>query len=172
MTQTSPSGFIRTEEQAILDTEALRLRSRGMTYQKIADSLGVTKATAYNRVQRALTAIPKEAVEEYRKLETERLDTMLERVMEKVTHDDGKSGFLFAVDRALAIMDRRAKLLGLDSPVKTVNVTVDAADLEIIRLSEQLGVDGHELESRILSEISNNKNTALNGAGKTSETGD
>ena len=136
MTQTSPSGFIRTEEQAILDTEALRLRSRGMTYQKIADSLGVTKATAYNRVQRALAAIPAEAVDEYRRLETERLDSLLEMALEKALDPNNKSS-LFAVDRTLAIMDRRAKLLGLDSPVKTVNVTVDAADLEIIRLSEK-----------------------------------
>ena len=142
MTQTSPSGFIRTEEQAILDTEALRLRSKGLTYQKVADSLGVSKSTAHERVQRALAAIPKEAVEEYRKLETERLDTMLERVMEKVTHDDGKSGFLFAVDRALAIMDRRAKLLGLDSPTKHEVITLGAVEAEIQRLEAKLGANG------------------------------
>jgi len=142
MTQTSPSGFIRTEEQAILDTEALRLRSNGLTYQKVADSLGVSKSTAHERVQRALAAIPKEAVEEYRKLETERLDTMLERVMEKVTHDDGKSGFLFAVDRALAIMDRRAKLLGLDSPTKHEVITLGAVEAEIQRLEAKLGANG------------------------------
>ena len=142
MTQTSPSGFIRTEEQAILDTEALKLRSNGLTYQKVADSLGVSKSTAHERVQRALAAIPKEAVEEYRKLETERLDTMLERVMEKVTHDDGKSGFLFAVDRALAIMDRRAKLLGLDSPTKHEVITLGAVEAEIQRLEAKLGANG------------------------------
>ena len=142
MTQTSPSGFIRTEEQAILDTEALKLRSNGLTYQKVADYLGVSKSTAHERVQRALAAIPKEAVEEYRKLETERLDTMLERVMEKVTHDDGKSGFLFAVDRALAIMDRRAKLLGLDSPTKHEVITLGAVEAEIQRLEAKLGANG------------------------------
>jgi len=63
MTQTSPGGFIRTEEQAILDTEALKLRSNGLTYQKVADYLGVSKSTAFERVQRALAAIPREAVE-------------------------------------------------------------------------------------------------------------
>ena len=66
MTQTSPGGFIRTEEQAHLDTEALKLRSLGWSYQRIADSIGTTKATAYNRCQRALAAIPAEAVDEYR----------------------------------------------------------------------------------------------------------
>jgi len=138
MTQTSPSGFIRTEEQAILDTEALRLRSRGMTYQKIADSLGVTKATAYNRVQRALAAIPAEAVDEYRRLETERLDSLLEMALEKALDPNNKSS-LFAVDRTLAIMDRRAKLLGLDAPVKTEIVTMDYMDKEIQRLEALLG---------------------------------
>jgi len=138
MTQTSPSGFIRTEEQAILDTEALRLRSRGVTYQKIADSLGVTKATAYNRVQRALAAIPAEAVDEYRRLETERLDSLLEMALEKALDPNNKSS-LFAVDRTLAIMDRRAKLLGLDAPVKTETVTMDYMDKEIQRLEALLG---------------------------------
>ena len=171
MTQTSPAGFIRTEDQVHLDTEALRLRSKGLTYQKVADLIGTSKQTAYNRVQRALAAIPKEAVDEYRKLENERLDELLELVLKKA-HDPDNKAAMFAVDRALAIFERKGKLNGTDSPVKTVNVTVDAADLEIIRLSEKLGVNGHELESRILSEISNNENTAFNGAGTTSQTSD
>ena len=142
MTQNSKGGFITTEQDMINATEALRLRSKGFTYQKVADTLGISKTAAYHRVQNALAAIPKEAVEEYRKLETERLDTMLERVMEKVTHDDGKSGFLFAVDRALAIMDRRAKLLGLDSPTKHEVITLGAVEAEIQRLEAKLGANG------------------------------
>ena len=142
MTQNSKGGFITTEQDMINATEALRLRSKGFTYQKVAETLGISKTAAYHRVQNALAAIPKEAVEEYRKLETERLDTMLERVMEKVTHDDGKSGFLFAVDRALAIMDRRAKLLGLDSPTKHEVITLGAVEAEIQRLEAKLGANG------------------------------
>ena len=167
MTQTSPSGFIRTEEQAILDTEALRLRSNGLTYQKVADSLGVSKSTAHERVQRALAAIPKEAVEEYRKLENERLDELLEFVLKKA-HDPENKAAMFAVDRALAIFERKGKLNGTDAPVKTVTVTVDALDMEIARLSAELGVNGHELESRILSEISNSGNAETDGAGEAS----
>ena len=167
MTQTSPSGFIRTEEQAILDTEALRLRSNGLTYQKVADSLGVSKSTAHERVQRALAAIPKEAVEEYRKLENERLDELLEFVLKKA-HDPENKAAMFAVDRALAIFERKGKLNGTDAPVKTVTVTVDALDMEIARLSAELGVDGHELESRIFSEISNSFNAETDAAGEAS----
>jgi DNA-binding Lrp family transcriptional regulator len=138
MTQTSPGGFIRTEDQALTDTQALRFRSRGMTYQKIADAMGCTKMTAYNRVQRALAAIPAEAVDEYRRLETERLDAMLEITLDKALDPENKSA-LFAVDRALAIMDRRAKLLGLDSPVKHEVITLDYIQTEIMRLEATLG---------------------------------
>ena len=167
MTQTSPAGFIRTEDQVHLDTEALRLRSKGLTYQKVADLIGTSKQTAYNRVQRALAAIPKEVVEEYRKLENERLDELLELVLKKA-HDPENKAAMFAVDRALAIFERKGKLNGTDAPVKTVTVTVDALDMEIARLSAELGVDGHELESRILSEISNSGNAETDGAGEAS----
>ena len=167
MTQTSPAGFIRTEDQVHLDTEALRLRSKGLTYQKVADLIGTSKQTAYNRVQRALAAIPKEAVDEYRKLENERLDELLEFVLKKA-HDPDNKAAMFAVDRALAIFERKGKLNGTDAPVKTVTVTVDALDMEIARLSAELGVDGHELESRILSEISNSGNAETDGAGEAS----
>jgi len=137
MTQTSPGGFIRTEEQAILDTEALKLRSLGWSYQKVADAIGTTKATAYNRVQRALAAIPAEAVDEFRRLEMERLDLVLNVAMDKAM--SGDKGALFAVDRVISIMDRRAKLMGLDAPVKQEILTLDAVTAEIQRLEAQLG---------------------------------
>jgi len=137
MTQTSPGGFVRTEEQAITDTKALRMRSSGMTYGKIAEAMGCSKSAAYERVQRALAAIPAEAVDEYRRLETDRLDTLLELAMRKVESED--KGFLFAIDRVLAIMDRRSKLLGLDSPVKHEVITLDYIQSEIMRLEAVLG---------------------------------
>lgn len=145
MTQNSPGGFVRTEEQAILDTEALKLRSLGWTYQRIADHVGVTKATAYNRVQRALSAIPAEAVDEFRRLEMERLDTILAIAMDKALSND--KGALFAIDRVLAIQERRAKLMGLDAPVKTQVITLDYIEAEIMRLEAELG-EQHDAERR------------------------
>jgi len=99
--------------------------------------MGCSKSAAYERVQRALAAIPAEAVDEYRRLETDRLDTLLELAMRKVESED--KGFLFAIDRVLAIMDRRAKLLGLDSPVKHEVITLDYIQSEIMRLEAVLG---------------------------------
>jgi len=129
--------FERTEEQAHLDTKALRLRSLGMSYQAIADQMGVTKATAYNRCQRALAAIPAEAVDEFRRLEGQRLDLLLEKAMDKALSEE--KGALFAIDRVLAIMDRRAKLMGLDAPIKTEVITLDYIQSEIQRLEITLG---------------------------------
>ena len=129
--------FERTEEQAHLDTAALRLRSLGFSYQAIADQMGVTKATAYNRCQRALAAIPAEAVDEFRRLEGQRLDLLLEKAMEKALSEE--KGALFAIDRVLAIMDRRAKLMGLDAPIKTEVITLDYIQAEIARLEASLG---------------------------------
>lgn len=125
----------RTEEQALIDTEALKLRSRGYTYQQIADHMACSKPTAYARVQRALAAIPAEAAEEYRRLENDRLDTLQAIAMHEVVTKKSMQ----AIDRVLHIMDRRAKLLGLDAPTKTEVITLDAIDAEIRRLETQLG---------------------------------
>ena len=129
--------FERTEEQAHLDTAALRLRSLGFSYQAIADQMGVTKATAYNRCQRALAAIPAEAVYEFRRLEGQRLDLLLEKAMDKAL--SGEKSALFAIDRVLSIMDRRAKLMGLDAPIRTEVITLDYIQQEIARLEATLG---------------------------------
>jgi len=127
----------RTIEQAELDAQAARLRSRGLTYRQIAQAQGVSAPTAHDRVRRAIAAVPVEAVTELREIELHRLDMLLEKVMEKATSDD--KGFLFAVDRALAIADRRAKLLGLDAPQRHEVITLDAITAEIQKLEAALG---------------------------------
>jgi hypothetical protein len=113
------------------------MRSLGMSYQAIADQMSVTKATAYNRCQRALAAIPDEAVDEFRRLEGQRLDLLLEKAMDKALSEEKSS--MFAIDRVLAIMDRRAKLMGLDAPVRTEVITLDYIQAEIQRLEATLG---------------------------------
>jgi hypothetical protein len=68
--------FDRDPETAKRDAEAARLRGRGLTYQRIADELGVSKQTAYDAVQRALEDTLAEPAAEARTLELERLDAM------------------------------------------------------------------------------------------------
>ena len=57
--------------------------------------------------------------------------------MEKALSEEKSS--MFAIDRVLAIMDRRAKLMGLDAPVRTEVITLDYIQAEIQRLEATLG---------------------------------
>lgn len=93
---------------------ALRLRKAGASYSQIAEALGYSKTQAYRDIQRALKNIGKEEQEgalELRLLESQRLDELLMPMMRQA-----KGGSQGAVDRVLRIMERRAKLWGIDAP--------------------------------------------------------
>ena len=140
-------GNEHTEEQAYIDTKALKLRSLGWTFQKIADEMGCSKQAASDRVKRALREIPQQAIDEYRQMVGEQLDALTEVTMAKAL-DPSNKGFLFAVDRAIMLLDRRAKLLGLDAPVKqsVEVVTYDGNSIEarVAELRSALGQLGGE----------------------------
>ena len=149
--------FVRTLTTAERDAEAARLRTRGYSYQQIADELGwVSRGDAYRAVQRVLADTVKEAGDEVRAIELARLDGLhvaamdvLER--EHVTVSNGRivvlgdaplpddGPVLAAIDRLLKIQERRAKLLGLDAPTKqAISISPDRL-AEIEQLAEQLG---------------------------------
>jgi hypothetical protein len=93
---------------------ALELRKAAVPYQQIADELGYRSASgAFNAVKAALKATLREPAEELRELELARLDAMLLPLWRRVQRGDEK-----AIDRALRIMERRARLLGLDAPTR------------------------------------------------------
>lgn len=166
MTQTSPGGFVRTEEQAILDADALKLRSAGLTYRQIGTRLGVEGSTARDRCLRALNAITQDAADEYRKLELERLDILEQSANDvlmtqhvfvsqggKIVYDgDVKlidhGPTLQAIGTLLRVQERRSKLLGLDAPVKqsVEVVTYDGNSIEarVAELRSALGQLGGE----------------------------
>src|SRR3972149_6778053 len=104
----------RTSEKAIAEkrrtARAIELRMAGFTYDSIAEQLGyASKSGASHAVHRALTRMIREPTEQLRDLELDRLDT-LQRSLWSVA----RGGDVAAVDRILKIMERRAKLLGLD----------------------------------------------------------
>ena len=140
------NGFIKTEQDAINDTEALRLKTLGYSYQRIADTLGIAKSTAYERCQRALRAIPADAVDEFRRIEGERLNVLMEVAMNKVV--SGDKGALFAIDRVLAIQERAARLFVLDAPIKTQTEVVTyeggTIEAEVAKLRRILDEHGSE----------------------------
>lgn len=90
---------------------ALELRAAGKTFPQIAEELGYRSvSSAYGAVMRGLERTLQEPAEELRRLEAERLDRLFEVAFRKATRD----GSVWAVDRCISIMERRARLFGLD----------------------------------------------------------
>jgi hypothetical protein len=95
-------------------TLALKLRAEKMSYDQIAHRCGYAdRGTAHKAVQRELQRVVVANVEELRQEEVNTLDVMQSECM-RLFLDRENKGRLFAADRLLAIMERRARLLGLD----------------------------------------------------------
>jgi len=106
---------------------ALRLRKAGASYSQIAEALGCSKTQAYRDIQRALKNIGKreqEGAAELRLLESQRLDELLMPMMRQA-----KNGSQGAVDRVLRIMERRARLWGIDAPERAELRMPDGVDV-------------------------------------------
>jgi len=145
--------------QARIDAEAAALRAQRKGYHEIARTMGCSVSTAYERVSRALKAIPYEAVEELRRVELESLDELEQRCREvllarhvKVDHGrliviDGEpllddAPVLHAAAQILRVKDMRARLTGTYAPVREdVRVTNGDShfDTEIARLLADMG---------------------------------
>ena len=92
---------------------AIELRKRGKNFQEIAATCGwKNRNGAYLAITRYLQQSLREGTDELIQLEVERLDQLLDAVWTSSMSGDPKS-----VAAALKIMERRAKLLGLDKPV-------------------------------------------------------
>jgi hypothetical protein len=93
---------------------AVQLRAAGLGYDRIAKECGYASGSgAYQAVQAALRATIQEPADELRRIEVERLDMACLAIA-----GDVRKGHLGAVDRWIKLADRRAKLLGLDAPIK------------------------------------------------------
>lgn len=111
--------------------KAFELRKQGKSFLAIGKELGISDAQAHRDVAQVLAAITKltgDRAEEWRTLEIERLDVAYAAIWQGV-----KNGDLKSIEQSLKIMERRAKLLGLDAPVKEehsggIKVTVAYAD--------------------------------------------
>lgn len=129
------SNQYKASQNALSATErqraALALRAAGLTLEAIASQLGYKDASgAYRAICTGLTRTLREPAEQLRTLELERLDRMQEAIWPSVV-----AGKLIAIDRALAIQERRAKYLGLDAPAR-----IDV-ETRIRVMAEQMGLD-------------------------------
>lgn len=105
---------IRTTEKTL---KALELRKRGLNYTQIGEKLGCARSTACRYVLSELENLADKCREEavhVRDLELQRLDDLYLIAYRAII--DGYD--LAGIDRCLRIMERRAKLLGLDAAEK------------------------------------------------------
>lgn len=152
----------QTLTSAQRDAEAVRLYSDGLTYQQIADQLGLkNRADAYKIVKRTMAKVPVEAVDQLRKRQAGLIERLLVKTLEimerdHIAHSQGRivrigcpgldrgqvqhSGCTYgvpgapycdgpalldhgpklqAITVAKGLLERSAKLHGLDAPVRT-----------------------------------------------------
>src|SRR5690348_429229 len=94
---------------------AVKLRSTKMTYEAIARQCGYSDASACRKaVMRELDRCVVQNVEALRLEELDSLERLELECWKIFTDKERTKGQLYAVDRILAIKDRRAKMLGLD----------------------------------------------------------
>jgi oligoendopeptidase F len=114
--------------------QAVELRVAGASLDAIAAKLGYTSASAaYRAIETALQRTIQAPADSLRELELRRLDVLMLAIWNKA-----RKGDLDAVDRAIRIIDRRAKLLGLDAPQR-----VDIAGY-LRDMAKDQGFDGDE----------------------------
>lgn len=115
--------YERTLHAAHRDSRAVRLRSEGSSYDEIAKILGfANRSVAFKAVQRALTAVVQPGVEQLRRLEIDRLDSIqlrLWRTLLDAQCDPAQRRETVLL--LLRVMDQRAKLLGLYPAVGASN---------------------------------------------------
>ncbi len=132
LSNTDGEKIVNAERDALI----MELRRNGKTLQTIAAQVGITHQRVHQIIKERLAEIPVESVQHYRAAAVEILDNLLAKthaVLEAqhlkfhegvaLTHngeivtDNGP--VLAAVAMILRIEERRAKLLGTDSPART-----------------------------------------------------
>jgi len=131
--RSQPRDIIVAERHA----EWLKLRLRGWTFARIAQSAGVHQNAVWEAVTKELRAIKREPAQELLELELQALDDLIDRACESV-EDPEKQLELIRKIRA----DRR-KMLGLDAPTRSeVSIQSENLSLEDLRaLLRPLGWD-------------------------------
>jgi len=127
-----------------LQTKALELRRSGRGYVDIAKALEISKSHAHRLVTEAMRETKAQITADVADMKAEqlsRLDGMLAGLWPAA-----RKGAVGAVDRVLKIEERRAKLLGLDAPVKhAVGGDKDAPPIQTQH--------AHELSDDVLAAI-------------------
>ncbi len=100
-----------------LQEQAIELRRSGLGFVDIGTKLGIGKSTAHRLVEAGMADARAQitaSADDLKAQELSRLDGLLLKL-----YPSAANGDLQAIDRVIKIGERRAKLLGLDAPVRT-----------------------------------------------------
>lgn len=109
-----PTSVVSTNT-AIRMGEALRYRESGLKYRQIAEKMECSIATAHELVVRGLEQLNDQAMETAAQIRTIELNRLDEMWMELERKKDQSPKVL---ETKIKVMERRARLLGLDAPVQ------------------------------------------------------
>lgn len=154
--QSQGTQFERTIEDAERDTQVARYKV-GRTYRQVAEHFNISVSAAHDAVQRAIATVPIAAGRDVIADELIKIDALEEAAWlvlranhihisdGRVVKDDGTAitdhkPVLMAIDRVVKCQERRAKLLGLDAPVRQEVHVTDATDTAIQQLVSELAV--------------------------------
>jgi hypothetical protein len=107
--RSSPRRFKTAERRTL----AVQLRVEGKTFRQIGAAMGFSEQRAHFIVTEELQRLNRErseAASELQQLESQRLDALHAAVWEKA-----QAGDLDAINAVVKLMNRRAKLLGIDA---------------------------------------------------------
>jgi hypothetical protein len=110
---------------------AVAMRVHGANYSEIARVLGYSNVTSARlAVERGLSASATTEGKEYRRLlESRRIERLMRSVMRRAT-DETDSEHLGYVRTALALVDRHARLWGLDAPQEMIMYNPTATEMD------------------------------------------
>lgn len=110
----------------------LEARKAGMSHDLIAEELGVTRnyvAVILKKELETQRTLADQGVEELKQLERERLDEVI-----KSLWPDVQKGKYKAIELLIKVMERRAKMEGIDAPERQVSIDLTS---QLERLSPQ-----------------------------------
>jgi len=144
--------------------KALDLRGEGKSYRKIADALGIDVHRAHTLVIEALDELmvqSTESAEQVKVLELQRLDDLLDRLLmkmalqrremltangQKVQVPNPDENTVAAI---LKVMERRAKMLGLDAPQEIVGAGGGPVQISNVSAGEEFIARVEKLVERL-----------------------
>ena len=135
------------------DSRVYELRIQGLTFDAIANEVGFSGPSgAWQAYQRIRHEVIFESIDDARQLELMRLDDLQVAVWDRAIN-----GELPAAHCVLKIMDRRAKLLGLDKPEKVeVNkwdFNAEDLDAEVQRIVDMMNEREDQFMERREAEV-------------------